>query len=72
MDDKPKRRWPRISLRALFVVLAGISCWLAWIVSAFRSQDLVGLLAAAVASFFIALVIGGALLTWLVAPSRDD
>jgi hypothetical protein len=57
MDEKPKQ-WRR------GYTLAAISCWLAWIVAVFRSEEfVVAQIGAIAASFFIGLVIGGAVLT---------
>ncbi len=30
MTTAPKRRWPRFSLRTLFVVVTAFACWLGW------------------------------------------
>ncbi len=73
MTPAPSRRWFHYSLRTLFVVVTGLSCWIAWIAWTFRTTTWdVDRIPVIVASIFIAMILGGAFLTWIVAPERDE
>ena len=39
MTPAPKRRWPRFSLRTMFVVVTVFGCWLGWNIHCIRERD---------------------------------
>ncbi len=68
----PKRRWPRFTLRTLFVVVTGLAFWIAWGASIIRSEmpnwELIPFVAV---SAFIVTVLASAFLTWFVTRRRS-
>src|SRR5688572_181685 len=38
MEEKPKTRWLRFSLRTMFLVVTAVCCWLAWQLSVVRER----------------------------------
>jgi len=69
----PKRRWFSFSLRTLFVVVTAFAVWLGCGAWTFQDDErIVWRIVFTVASAFITMILGGAVLTWLVAPSNNQ